>query len=114
MGDTPIPAGAVVGMVEASGVGDRAKSEDQPHAKQLAHAPKPVMRCSDPAREPLLVAGDAERPLPAARRPVAGRADGQKERSTTAATRPKHSPGAGRSRPLIRAMRAWAGADEEE
>jgi hypothetical protein len=68
---------AVVGVVEPAGGGDHAKSEDQPHAKQIAHAPQPAMRCADPAREPLPVGGDAERPLPAARRPVAGRAEGQ-------------------------------------
>lgn len=67
---------ALVGVVEAAGGGDRAKSEDQPHAKQIAHAPQPAMRRPDPEREPLPVAGDGERPLPAARRPVAGRAEG--------------------------------------
>ena len=30
---------AVVGMVETPGGGDGAKSEEQPHAKQIAHAP---------------------------------------------------------------------------
>ncbi|HEU4805663.1 MAG TPA: hypothetical protein VFS91_07630 [Nitrobacter sp.] len=68
---------AVVGVMEQAGGGDRAKSEDQPYAKQIAYAPQPTMRCSDEGREPLPVAGDAERPLPAARRPVAGRAEGQ-------------------------------------
>ncbi|MBM3527720.1 MAG: hypothetical protein FJX62_06485 [Alphaproteobacteria bacterium] len=68
---------AVVGVVEQAGGGDRGKSEDQPHAKQIAHAPQPAMRRADPEREPVPVAGDAERPLPAARRPVAGRAEGQ-------------------------------------
>src|SRR5262249_25107639 len=32
---------AVVGMVETPGGGDRPKSEDQPHARQLTHAPHP-------------------------------------------------------------------------
>ena len=68
---------AVVGVVEPAGGGDRAKSEDQPHAKQIAHAPEPAMRRPDEGREPVPVAGDAERPLPAARRAVAGRAEGQ-------------------------------------
>jgi hypothetical protein len=67
----------VVGVVEPAGGGDRAKSEDQPHAKQIAHAPQPAMRRADEDREPVPVAGNAERPLPAARRPVAGRAQGQ-------------------------------------
>jgi hypothetical protein len=68
---------AVVGVVEPPGGGDRAKSEDQPHAKQIAHAPQPAMRRADAERQPMPVAGDAERPLPAARRNVAGSAKGQ-------------------------------------
>ena len=67
---------ALVGVVEPPGGGDRAKSEDQPHAKQIAHAPQPEMRRADAEREPVPVAGDAERPLPAARRTVAGRPEG--------------------------------------
>jgi hypothetical protein len=67
---------AVVGVVEQAGGGDRAKSEDQPHEKQIAHAPQPAMRCPDEGREAVPVAGDAERPLPAARRPVARRTEG--------------------------------------
>ncbi|MFZ5690215.1 MAG: hypothetical protein ACOY5F_03065 [Pseudomonadota bacterium] len=67
---------AVVGVVTPPGGGDRANSEDQPHAKQIADAPQPAMRCPDATREPVPVAGDAERPLPAARRAVAGRAEG--------------------------------------
>jgi hypothetical protein len=47
------------------------------HAKQIAHAPQPAMRCPDEGREPVPVAGNAERPLPPARRLVAGRAEGQ-------------------------------------
>jgi len=67
---------AVVGVVEPPGGGDRAKSEFQPHAKQIAHAPQPAMRCPNSERQPVPVAGDAERPLPDARRAVAGRAQG--------------------------------------
>jgi hypothetical protein len=67
----------VVGVVEAPGGGDRAKSEEQPHAKQIAHAPQPEMWRADPERELVPVSGNAERPLPAARRPVAGGAQGQ-------------------------------------
>lgn len=68
---------AVVGVVETPGGGDRPKSEDQPHAKQIAHAPQPAMRRADEEREPVPVAGDAKRPLPAARRNVAGSTKGQ-------------------------------------
>jgi hypothetical protein len=67
---------AVVGVVETPGGGDRAKLEDQPHAKQIAHAPQPAMRRADAEREPVPIAGDAERPLPDARRTVAGRTQG--------------------------------------
>ena len=46
---------AVVGMVETPGGGDRRKSEDQPHAKQITHAPQPEVwgadkeQCQSPA-----------------------------------------------------------------
>jgi hypothetical protein len=67
---------AVVGVVEPAGGGDRAKSEDQPHAKQIAHAPQPAMRRADAEREPVPVGGNAERPLPPARGSVAGCSEG--------------------------------------
>jgi hypothetical protein len=67
---------AVVGMVEAPGGGDRAKSEEQPQAKQIAHAPQPAMRSPDKEREPVPVASDAERPLPNAWRDVPRRSEG--------------------------------------
>ncbi len=50
---------AVVGTVEAPGGGALGKSEDQPHAKQIVHAPEPAMRSPDAEREPVPVAGDA-------------------------------------------------------
>ena len=64
---------AVVGMVETPGGGDRLKSKDQSHAEQIAHAPQPAVWSTDPEGEPVPIAGDAERPLPDARRQVAGR-----------------------------------------
>jgi hypothetical protein len=67
---------AVVGTVETRGDGDQSKSEDQPHANQIAHAPQPAVWSADKEREPMPVAGDAERPLPDARRHVAGRSEG--------------------------------------
>ena len=67
---------AVVGVVETPGGGDRPKSEDQPHAKQIAHAPRPAVRSADKEREQVPVADDAERPLPDARRNVPGRSEG--------------------------------------
>ena len=66
---------AIVGVVEPAGGGDRAKSEEQPHAKQIAHASEPPMRCEDPARETVPLAGNAERPLPPARRAVTRRSE---------------------------------------
>ena len=66
---------AIVGVVEPAGGGDRAKSEEQPHAKQIAHASELPMRCEDPARETVPLAGNAERPLPPARRAVTRRSE---------------------------------------
>ena len=68
---------AVVGVVENSGKGSQAKSEDQCDAKQIAHAPQPTMRSADTGRQPLSVTSDAERPMPDARRNVDGSAEGQ-------------------------------------
>jgi hypothetical protein len=67
---------AVVGIVEPPGGGDCAKSEDQPHAKQIAHAPQPTLRGADEERQPVPVARDAERPLPTSRGAVDGRTRG--------------------------------------
>jgi hypothetical protein len=64
---------AVVGMVETPGGGDRPKSEDQLHAKVIAHAPQPSMRSENEERESVQITGNAERPLPDARREVARR-----------------------------------------
>jgi hypothetical protein len=68
---------AVVGMVEAPGGGDRMKSEDQPHAKQIAHAPQQTVWSADKEREPVPVTGNAERSLPDARRTVPGSSEGK-------------------------------------
>ena len=70
---------AMVGVVEGAGGpggGDRQKSTDQSHAKQIAHAPQPAVWSPDKEREFLPVTGDAERPLPDARRNVTGRSEG--------------------------------------
>lgn len=68
---------AVVGAVAATGGGDRAQSEEQPHAMQIAHAPEPAMPCPDPVRSPVPIASDGERPLPHARRVGSGGAEGE-------------------------------------
>lgn len=54
---------AVVGAVEAgsgrrTGGGDRGGSEEQPHARSIAHAPEPALRCPDAERDAVPVAGD--------------------------------------------------------
>ena len=68
---------AVVGTVEAPGGGIPARSEDQAHARQIAHAPQPTMPSADTAREPVPIARDEERPMSDAWRNVTGRAEGQ-------------------------------------
>jgi len=71
---------AVVGMVAAPGQpggGDANKFEEQPHAKQIAHAPEPTLPCPDPQRDALPIARDGERALPYARRQGQGRSEGQ-------------------------------------
>jgi hypothetical protein len=52
---------AVVGTVQTPGGGGREKSEDQPHAKQIAHAPQPAVWSADKEREPVPVTRYAER-----------------------------------------------------
>jgi hypothetical protein len=66
---------AVVGMVQTPGGGDQPKSEDQPHARQIAHAPGATMPRADAPRQPMPVACDEERSLPDARGAVAGRTE---------------------------------------
>jgi hypothetical protein len=68
---------AVVGMVATPGGGACRKPEDQPHAKQIAHAPEPTLWGSDSERQPLPVASDDERTMQDARRNVSGGATGQ-------------------------------------
>jgi hypothetical protein len=67
---------AVVGVVTPGG-GDRQSVEEQPHAKEIDYAPKPTVWSADKTREPMQIAGDDERPMPDARRNVAGRATGK-------------------------------------
>jgi len=67
---------AVVGVVEAPGGGDRRKSEEQPHAKRIAHASQPAMWSADKEGESVPVTSDAERPVSTARGDVPGRTEG--------------------------------------
>ena len=71
---------AVVGVVAASGEpggGDANKIEEQPHAKQITHAPEPAMPCPNPQRDAVSVARDGEREVPDARRQFKRRAEGK-------------------------------------
>lgn len=70
---------AVVGMVAAlgQGGGDASKIEEQPHAKQITHAPEPALSCQDEGPDALPVARNGERALPDARRQGQGRAEGE-------------------------------------
>jgi hypothetical protein len=66
---------AVVGNVETPGGGNRRRSEDQPHAEQITHAPQPTVWSANKERQPVPVARDEERPMPDARRNVTGRSE---------------------------------------
>ena len=67
---------AIVGDVnQAPGVAPSAEIKGQPHA--LGHAIQPALWSENPQRQPLPVAGDAERTLPDARGTVTGRAEGK-------------------------------------
>jgi hypothetical protein len=71
---------AVVGMVAAPGQpggGDAGKIEEQPHAKQIAHAPESAVLGPDAERIAVPIARDAEWSMPDARRDVQRRAEGQ-------------------------------------
>ncbi len=64
-------------MVETSGGGDRTKLEDQAHARQIADARQPEMRCPLPDhRAAVPERSDGEWSMPDARRPIAGRSEG--------------------------------------
>ena len=67
---------AIVGAVGTPGGGIGPESEEQPPAKQIAHAPEQAMRCEDKERESVSVGGDGKRALPASRGSVARRAKG--------------------------------------
>jgi hypothetical protein len=67
---------AIVGNVTPGG-GATARIEDQPDAKQVTDARQQTVWRSDPTRDILPIACDAERPLPHARRPVAGCPQGE-------------------------------------
>jgi hypothetical protein len=72
---------AVVGLVETAGgrrpgVGGRARLEEYPDAKRIAHAPEPSLWSPDSARDAVPIARDGKRPMPNARRRLARRTQG--------------------------------------
>ena len=67
---------AIVGTIESPAV-DSSKPAGQHNAKEAGHAPQPAMRSPNAKPEPVPSASDAERPLPDARRNVAGSTEGQ-------------------------------------
>ena len=69
---------AIVGNVGTPGGGIASKSEDQAHAKQIAHAPQREMRSTRQIeRELVPIPCDEEWPMPDARGQVAGSAEGK-------------------------------------
>jgi hypothetical protein len=67
---------AIVGDVnQVPGGGIPAEIKGQPHA--LGHAIQPPLWSENPQREPVPVAGNAERSLPDARRPITRRSEGE-------------------------------------
>lgn len=66
---------AVVGTIERPGGGDQSRTEEQPHAKQIAHAPEPALRGADTEQDALPIPRDDERSLQDARGKVTRRAD---------------------------------------
>jgi hypothetical protein len=67
---------AIVGTVESPTPVNSSRYQSQHNAKQITHTPEPAMRSPDKKRQPVPVAGDAERPLPNARRKVSRRSEG--------------------------------------
>jgi hypothetical protein len=51
---------AIVGAVTTPGGGAATRTEGQPHAKQIGHAPEQPMRSADPEREAVPVTSDGE------------------------------------------------------
>lgn len=60
--------GGMVARPGRPGGGDRSSLEEQPHAKQLAHAPQLAMSCPDQKRDEVPVSRNGERKVPDARR----------------------------------------------
>jgi hypothetical protein len=68
---------ALVGVVGTPGGGDQSKSEEQPHAKQLAYASHTALRGSDAETYSLPSACHEKRPMPDARRQLTRPSEGE-------------------------------------
>ena len=68
---------AIVGTVETPALDNSLKTDVQPDAKQIAHAPQPAMRSANTEPELVPSASDAERPMSDARGSVPGSTDGE-------------------------------------
>jgi hypothetical protein len=68
---------AIVGTVESPTPVNSSTYGNQGDARQITHTPQPAMRSPDKERQLVPVASDAERPLPHARRKIAGCSQGQ-------------------------------------
>jgi len=67
---------AIVGVVEPPGGGARQKSEEQAHAKSIGHATESPLWGTNASRDAVPIPGDAERPVPNARRKISRRPAG--------------------------------------
>ena len=68
---------AMVGVVESAEGGGRSGSQEQSHAKQITHTPESPLWGADPQWETVPLTGNAEQPLPDARRKLPGGAEGE-------------------------------------
>jgi hypothetical protein len=68
---------AVVGVIDAPGGGGGKKSEEQPHERQVAHAPEPALPSPDAGGNAMPIGGHEERPVPISRGRLARRTDGE-------------------------------------
>ena len=68
---------AVVGIARAPAGGGSVKSEEQPHAKQIAYASQPALQSPDTDADSLSIARHEERAVPDAWRQISRRAEGE-------------------------------------
>jgi hypothetical protein len=105
---------AVVGVVQTPGGGDHTKLEDQPHAKQIAHARQPEMRArtrsGSRCQSPAMPNGRCR--VHGGRSP--GAPKGNRNAFKHAATPSRRLPAGARSRRSLRPCELWPCATEGE